>query len=80
MEAERTSVKAVYDDDLVALLRALDVYGDFTAHRLRCAFCRDTITWDNLYALYPDSGAVKCCCSKPDCVEGLLAKRSEKAH
>jgi len=69
---EQETVKAVYDDDLEDVLRGLGVYGDFRQGKLRCAFCRDTITWANLHSLFPDSGAVKCTCSRPDCVKELL--------
>jgi hypothetical protein len=65
-------LKTVHDDDLEDVLRRLGVFNDFVGDRLKCAFCEDVITWDNLHSLFPDSGAVKCSCSKPDCINQML--------
>jgi len=74
MTRKTETVNAVYDDDLMDILTELGVRHDFVHGKLKCAFCEDTITWDNLYSLFPDSGAVKVSCSKPECVERLIAK------
>jgi hypothetical protein len=76
---KRETLRAVYDDDLHALLKSLGVYGDFAGGRLQCASCRDPVSTENLYAIYPDSGQVKVVCDKPDCVAQLVAARSSKA-
>ncbi len=68
------TVKAVHDDDLAAMLTSLGVYKDFCRGRLRCSECGDTITWHNLAAVYPAGGAVKCTCSRPECVTALMAR------
>jgi len=75
---EKNTLTAVYDDDLEAVLKGLGIHGDFIHKRLRCAFCGDTITWDNLHSIIPDSGAVKCSCSRPTCVTSLLAWMDER--
>jgi hypothetical protein len=73
-EQHTEKLNAVYDDDLLDVLRELGVEKDFLNHRLKCAFCEDTITWDNLYSLFPDSGAIKFSCDKPECVRQLVTK------
>ena len=71
---EKNILKAVHDDDLEGVLKGLGILGDFNNQRLKCAFCGDLITWDNLHSLFPDSGAIKCACSKPACVKELFAR------
>ncbi len=69
---EKETLRAVHDDDLEEVLRKLALHADFSHGRLKCAFCNDTINWDNLHSLFPDSGAVKCTCNRPPCVNQLL--------
>jgi len=69
-------MRAVYDDDLIDVLSSLGLYKDFAAGRLRCAICGDTISWDNLNGIFPESGAVKVGCTRPDCVTGLIDRVS----
>jgi hypothetical protein len=74
MARQTETVPAVYDDDLMDILTELGIHKDFVHGRLKCAFCRDEITWENLHSLFPDSGAVKVSCSRSECVEQLIAK------
>ena len=73
-DRQTDTLNAVYDDDLMGVLVELGVAKDFEHGRLKCAFCGDTITWDNLYSLFPDSGAVRFSCDKAECVNQLIAK------
>jgi hypothetical protein len=74
---EKKTIKAVHDDDLEDVLKGLGIYNDFAYGKLKCAFCRDAITWDNLHSMFPYSGLVRCCCSKPNCVKDLLIRINE---
>lgn len=67
-------VDAVYDDDLLELLENLGLKNKFLNGKLTCAFCNSIITWDNLHSIFPDSGAIKQCCTNPECVNILIAK------
>lgn len=74
VNVERESLRTVHDDDLEGVLRGLEVYSDFVGGRLKCAFCGDPIDWENLQSLFPDSGAVKCSCNRPECIQSLVDK------
>lgn len=74
----RQAIRAVHDDDLEGVLRGLGLYRDFVNGRISCAFCREAVNWDNLHSLFPDSGAVKCSCSRPECVKALLSRIGPK--
>ena len=71
----KQTLKAVHDDDLEELLKSLGLYSDFMHGKLKCAFCKQVITWDNLHSLFPDSGQIKCTCANPSCVALLMARR-----
>lgn len=73
-------ITAVHDDDLDAVLQALGLLNKFRAGLLTCAFCKDTITHDNLYSIFPDGGTVKLSCAKPNCVLGLVKKQEGKSY
>ena len=76
----RETLRAVYDDELERLLESLGLGHDYRAGTLLCAFSRDVITWDNLNAVFPDSGAVKVACTRPECVEALTEKLDARAR
>lgn len=76
MNREKKALKAVHDDDLEGVLKKLGVHSDFVNRRLKCAFCDDVITWDNLHSLFPRGGLVKCCCVRPSCVKQLFARET----
>jgi hypothetical protein len=71
---DEDTLRAVHDDDLEGLLKGLGVYNDFVHRKLKCAFCKDPVTLDNLHSLFPDSGAIKFSCDKPQCVNRLLLR------
>jgi hypothetical protein len=71
-------VHAVHDDDLPAVLEALGLARAFEKGELRCKFCGDVMTWDNLHSLFPDSGEVRLACSKAACASALLRYLDEQ--
>lgn len=76
----RETLHAVYDHELEQLLDSLGLRSKFHAGRLLCAFSRDVITWENLNAVFPDSGEVKVVCTKPECVAALAEKLEGQAQ
>lgn len=74
------TIKAVHDDDLLGLLESLELLNKFNAGKLKCAFCDETISHENLHSLYPDGGTIKLVCNKPSCVSALMAKLEEKRY
>ena len=70
----RETLKAVHDDDLNELLRSLNIYNEFVHEKMKCAFCGDLVTYDNLHSLFPESGSIKLCCNKPQCVNSLVLR------
>lgn len=79
-EKIKTKLKAVHDNDLEELLDSLGLNAKLKAGELKCSFCKDVITIENLHSFFPDSGSIKLTCSKPDCVKLLMAKLEEKQY
>ncbi len=71
---EKRIVDAVHDDDLLQFLDSLGLKNKFLNEKLRCAFCGDVIGWDNLHSIFPDSGTIKVCCSRHECIVQLIEK------
>lgn len=68
--AGKLRVKAVYDDDLGRYLASLGI--DASSGALgRCKFCNQIVTYDNLAALFPQSGSLKLVCDHAQCLRGL---------
>ncbi len=66
-----SSIRTVHDDDLMALLEKLELADPFGRGELQCRFCGDTITWDNLHALYPTGGQIGIVCDKRGCLDRM---------
>lgn len=71
---QKKTVDAIHDDNLLELLDSLGLKNKFLHGKLECAFSHDTITWENLHSIYPDSGAIKLCCTKLSCINSLIDK------
>ncbi len=78
LSRKRETLNAVHDDDLKGVLAELGVQQAFERGQLKCFFCEDTITWDNLYSIFPLGGDVKFSCSKPTCVEELVLQMEKQ--
>lgn len=68
------TIHAVHDDDLFEFLSNINLLGKFNSGQIKCALCKETITKENLYSIFPESGVVKFSCNKPDCVIALKTK------
>ena len=67
----KEKINAIHDDDLEQYLENLGIFSKFQQGELKCKFCREPITFDNLHSLFPQSGDIKIVCTKPDCVREL---------
>ena len=67
----KETVRAVHDEDLEKILEGLGILNKFKQGELKCKFCNNTITFNNLHSLFPQSGAIKFVCDGSDCVREL---------
>lgn len=60
-------MKAVHDDDLVKLLKSLNVYENVIAGKYECLLCKRSITLDNIDSIVPFEQTVQFTCDDPSC-------------
>ena len=77
MSTNKGTIAAVHDDDLVVFLSGLGVLNDVKNGRATCKFCRQTVSLDNLAAVFPESGDIKLVCDRQGCLASLAEHRSE---
>lgn len=75
-------INAVHERDLDNLLDSVGLLSRFHEGKLKCKFCGDTVTIDNIYSVIRDSNTYKVVCTRAQCVallmEYLEAKRRAK--
>lgn len=71
----RANVKAVWDSDLVRLLKSVGLFDTLAAGDLRCAICGRQVDLDNFGALFSDSDDVRAACDDLRCVRAVTVAR-----
>ncbi|QNO14912.1 hypothetical protein HYG86_09070 [Alkalicella caledoniensis] len=69
---KRGEIKAVHDDDLVNFLQSLGEYDKVIAGTMKCQFCGEIITLDNIQSVFPLDGEVAYCCNSTKCYKLLI--------
>jgi hypothetical protein len=70
-ELPKGKVRAVHDQDLEKILDGLAILNEFKRGELKCKFCNNAITFDNLHSFFPQSGSIKFVCDGFSCVQEL---------
>lgn len=66
---KRTQVNAILGEEFEKLLETLGVVEDFEAGKYRCQVCKDTVTVNNVFLVFPLSeNEVGFICNKPKCI------------
>ncbi len=73
----KSTISAVHDDDLIGFLSGLGVLADVKYGKAACKFCRQSVTLDNLIAVFPESGDIKFVCDRTGCLSKLAEHRTE---
>lgn len=69
-------LKAIHEHDIMAFIKNIGLSTDLKEGRLRCAFCKCSITEDNVGGFYISDGKIKVYCDNLKC-HHLLLKRKE---
>ena len=78
-EHDEKKMKTVHERDIDNLLKKLSLTEDFHSGKIKCKFCKNTITKENVYSLIHESGAVNFVCDKAECIsEFMLHMESKK--
>lgn len=72
MERENKNIKTILSNDIDKVLDKAKIKDLFYNGELKCKFCGETITVDNIYSFLPESGALSLVCCKEECISALL--------
>jgi hypothetical protein len=77
-ELMKAKLNAVYGDDLIALLRSLNLLEKIKKGEVKCKFTKEIITLDNLHSIFPEEGTIKVVCDTPEAIKSLSEYINEK--
>ncbi len=68
---KKAKIKAVHESDLVGVLQSLGVFDRINGGTEKCVSCGDTISLENIEAIFLNKGKIKFICSKNECVSKI---------
>ena len=68
---QKTSLKAVYEDDLIGYLKSIGVYDAVMNGKYLCRFCGNKITIQNLEVIIPSASDIQIVCNNRNCINQL---------
>lgn len=71
---EKKKINAVYESDIKQFLKSIGILQDIEDKKIKCKFCGELITLENIAAVFPENDNILACCSKLDCYESLKSK------
>lgn len=72
---KKEKLRAVFDEDLVGILKRINVYESFERGELLCEKCHTPISTENLQLIIPrKSGKFEFVCSEICCVEAYYSE------
>ena len=60
-------INAIHENELKDFLENIGILEDIKNAKIKCRFCGQTITIDNLHSVYPKNGKIYVCCEKTQC-------------
>jgi hypothetical protein len=78
----RIPVTAISSDNVVGLLRRLDLYDDVVKGKITCYICGKEVTLENIGGILVVSGKTILICDKPGCIAraAVLSKEKQKRN
>ena len=67
MIEKNDKIKAVYKSDLQKFLLSTGLLSDFSSGKLKCRYCGEVITENNLHAFIPCGDHFEVCCNNVNC-------------
>lgn len=74
----KAKLNAVHDDDLIALLKKLNLIDKIEKGEMKCKFTKEIITLGNLHSIFPEEGIIKVVCDSPEAIKSLSEFINEK--
>ena len=68
---DKDSLKIVHDEELSSFLGKLEMLSDIKLGKVKCKFCRDIISLENINGIFPEENLIQISCDKPECILSL---------
>lgn len=82
MPDKTTQIKAILNKDLENLLVQTGQINDFLGGHIKCKYCKEVITYDNLSIIIPsiqdEYATLHFCCNNPDCLSKFRNKNGNE--
>jgi len=72
------NLDVVHDDKLETFLDNLNLLQAVKEAKIKCKFCSELVSLDNINSIFPLSGDIKIACNKPVCVKALSSFLNER--
>lgn len=72
---EKIELPVFHKEDTESIFRQIGLWEDFRSGRLKCAFCHQVITGENLKCIFSEKGEIALVCSNSACADLSLQKR-----
>lgn len=67
----KNAIKAVYEDDFIGYLKSIGIYERIIAGELKCIYCGNFITLENLEVIIPKENNVELVCKNKNCLNQM---------
>lgn len=75
--ANKYILNAIHDNELTELIENLRLTEKLKNGLLKCKFTGTTITFNNLYSIFPESGDIKLVCDTPEAIKLFISYLDE---
>lgn len=72
MEKKKDVIEVLHEKDLKNFLMELNKYNEFENKKIFCRFCREPITYENIYGIFLINGETEFICDKESCYAKFL--------
>jgi hypothetical protein len=66
---EPINIPSIHDDDLKKVLISYNSLQEFENGQMHCYICDAVMNWENLGAIFLDTGRIKGICNEDGCIE-----------
>jgi len=68
---KKNKIKMIFDSELATLLKSINEYNNIIDKKIKCFYCNNLVTMENLQVILPIKGDIKFICSNINCLKKL---------
>ena len=75
---DREILSAVHDNEFEQFLKNINQFDNIQRGNCLCKYCGKTITIENIYSVFPESGTIKFVCDEMKCIVSFMNNEHKK--